>query len=133
MSDVIAGVRVNGEMLVYIDFDKPVWQNANNKSLKSTPSLSNFMVDGILGSASSALLTKYGISRNFSEDEFWGDSAEVTAAREAIYGATDLEIEYVHFDEPDPLITGDLTKFASKYHFNKVDEETFYTLIKPTD
>ena len=133
MSDVIAGVRVNGEMLVYIDFDKPVWQNANNKGLKSTPSLSNFMVDGILGSASSALLSKYGIAKNFSEEEFWGDSAEVRAAREAIYGATDLEIEYVHFDEPDPLITGDLTKFASKYDFNKVDEETFYTLIKPTD
>ena len=133
MSDVIAGVRVNGEMLVYIDYDKPVWQNAHFKSLSSTPSLSNFMVDGILGSASSELLSKYGISRNFTEEEFWGSSKEVTAAREAIYSATDLVIEYVHYDEPDPLVTGDLSKFASKFGFNKVDEQTFYTLIKPTD
>jgi len=130
MSDVIAGVRVNGEMLVYIDYDKPVWQNANFTQLVSTPSLSNFMVDGILGSASAAVLAKYGISRNFSEEEFWGTGAEVKAAREAIYSATDLELEYVHFDHPDPLITADLSKFASPYTFNKVDEETFYALIK---
>jgi hypothetical protein len=133
MSDVIAGVRVNGEMLVYIDYDKPVWQNANFTKLSSTPSLSNFMVDGILGSASSAVLSKYGISRNFSEEEFWGSGAEVTTAREAIYSATDLEIEYIHYDEPDPLVTGDLSKFASAFGFNKVDEETFYRLIKATD
>ena len=57
MSDVIAGVRVNGEMLVYIDFDKPVWQNANFVGLSSTPSLEHFMVDGILGSASQAILS----------------------------------------------------------------------------
>jgi hypothetical protein len=132
MSDVIAGVRVNGEMLVYIDYDKPVWQNANVKNLSSTPSLSNFMVDGILGSGSSDLLSKNGISRNFSEEEFWGSGEEVTAARDALYSATDLEIEYLHFDAPDPLITADLSKFASKYVFNKVDEETFYQLIKAT-
>jgi hypothetical protein len=133
MSDVIAGVRVNGEMLVYIDYDKPVWQNAQFTKLSSTPSLTNFMVDGILGSASSAILSKYGISRNFTEEEFWGSSEEVSSAREAIYGATDLEIEYVHFDEPDHLITSDLSKFASQHSFNKVDEETFYALIKATD
>jgi hypothetical protein len=133
MSDVIAGVRVNGEMLVYIDYDKPVWQNANFKELSSTPSLSNFMVDGILGSASSAVLSKYGIYRNYSEEEFWGTGEGIKAARDAIYCATDLEIEYVHYDEPDPLILADLSKFASKCGFNKVDEETFYQLIKAVD
>ena len=133
MSDVIAGVRVNGEMLVYIDYDKPVWQNANFKNLSSTPSLSNFMVDGILGSASTAVLSKYGITRNYSEEEFWGASEDVQQAREAIYKAADLEIEYVHFDEPDPLILADLSKFVSKCGFKKVNEETFYQLIKAVD
>ena len=131
MSDVIAGVRVNGEMLVYIDYDKPVWQNAHFEGLNSTPSLEHFMVDGILGSASQALLSKYGIAKNYSEKDFWSDSAEIQRAREAIYQATDLEITYIHYDEPDPLIIGDLTKLASKFEFEKVDEETFYRLIKP--
>lgn len=132
MSDVIAGVRVNGEVLVYIDYDKPVWQNANFEGLKSTPSLEHFMVDGILGSASQALLSKYGITKNYSEDEFWSNSAEIQLARQAIYKATDLEITYIHYDEPDPLIVGDLSKFASGVEFKKVDEKAFYELIKPT-
>lgn len=131
MSDVIAGVRVNGEILVYIDYDKPVWQNAHFEGLNSTPSLEHFMVDGILGSGSPALLIKYGVSKNFGEEDFWSDSAEIQKAREAIYQATDLEIAYVHYDEPDPLIIGDIGKFASKFIFEKVNEETFYRLIKP--
>lgn len=130
MSDVIAGVRVNGEMLVYIDYDKPVWQNAKFNELKSTPSLSNFMVDGILGSASSEILSQYGISKNYAEEDFWDSSDEVTKAREAIYGAADLDISYIHYDAPDPLVIGDLMKFASSFDFEKVDEETFYRLIK---
>lgn len=131
MSDVIAGVRVNGEMLVYIDYDKPVWQNANFEGLNSTPSLEHFMVDGILGSASQALLSKYGIAKNYSEKDFWSDGSEIQLARQTIYKATDLEITYIHYDEPDPLIIGDLTNFASKCAFEKVAERTFYQLIKP--
>lgn len=130
MSEVIAGIRVNGEMLVYVDYDKPVWLNANFEGLNSTPSLEHFMVDGILGSASQALLAKYGIAKNYSEKEFWSDSAEIHLAREAIYRATDLDITYILCDEPDPLIIGDLTNFASKCAFEKVDERTFYQLIK---
>lgn len=132
MSDVIAGVRVNDEMLVYIDYDKPVWQNANIKKLKSTPSLEHFMVDGILGSASLGLLGRYGVTKNFSEEEFWGTENTVGAARKAIYAATDLELVYIHFDEKDPLIVSDLLKFASGVQYKKVDERTFYELIKPT-
>jgi hypothetical protein len=131
MSDVIAGVRVNGEMLVYIDYDKPVWQNSKFKGLTSTPSLSNFMVDGILGSASSAVLSKYGISKNYVEEDFWASGDEVAAARAAIYSASDLDISYIHYDEPDPLVIGDLSKFASIFKLEKVDEPTFYELIKP--
>lgn len=131
MSDVIAGVRVNGEMLVYIDYDKPVWQNANYEGLNSTPSLKHFMVDGILGSASMELLSKYGITQRYSEEDFWSLKNVAKDAREAIYSATDLVITFYHYDELDPLIIGDLTKFDSKFVLEKVDEKTFYELIKP--
>jgi hypothetical protein len=131
MSDVIAAVRVNGELLVYIDFDRPVWQNATFKELASTPSLENFLVDGILGSASQAILSKYGISKNFSEDDFWGASDEVQKAREAIYAATDLDLEYIYYDDRDPLIDGDLLKFTSEASIQKVSVEDFDALVKP--
>jgi hypothetical protein len=131
MSDVIAAVRVNGELLVYIDFDKPVWQNASFKELASTPSLENFLVDGILGSASSAILSKYGIAKNFSEDDFWGSSDAVQAARQAIYAAANLELEYIYYDDRDPLIDSDLLKFASEAHVQKLGAEAFYDLVKP--
>ena len=131
MSDVIAAVRVNGELLVYIDFDRPVWQNATFKDFASTPSPENFLVDGILGSSSQAILSKYGISKNFSEDDFWGASAEVQKAREAIYAATELDLEYDYFDDRDPLIDGDLLKFASEARIQKLGAEAFYDLVKP--
>jgi hypothetical protein len=131
MSDVIAAVRVNGELLVYIDFDKPVWQNATFKELASTPSLENFLVDALLGSSSQAILSKYGISKNFSEDDFWGASDEVQKARQAIYAATDLELEYIYYDDRDPLIDGDLLKFASQARIQKLGAEAFYDLVKP--
>jgi hypothetical protein len=131
MSDVIAAVRVNGELLVYIDFDKPVWQNASFKELASTPSLENFLVDGILGSASAAILSKYGIAKNFSEDDFWGSSDAVQAARQAIYAAANLELEYIYYDDRDPLIDSDLLKFASEARVQKLGAEAFYDLVKP--
>ncbi len=131
MSDVIAAVRVDGELLVYIDFDKPVWQNASFKELASTPSLENFLVDGILGSASSVILSKYGIAKNFSEDDFWGSSDAVQTARQAIYAATDLELEYIYYDDRDPLIDSDLLKFASEARVQKLGAEAFYDLVKP--
>ena len=131
MSDVIAAVRVNGELLVYIDFDKPVWQNASFKELASTPSLENFLVDGILGSASAAILGKYGIAKNFSEDDFWGSSDAVQTARQAIYSAADLELEYIYYDDRDPLIDSDLLKFVAKARVQKLGAEAFYDLVKP--
>jgi hypothetical protein len=131
MSDVIAAVRVNGELLVYIDFDKPVWQNASFKELASTPSLENFLVDGILGSASSAILSKYGIAKKFSEDDFWGSSDAVQAARQAMYAAANLELEYIYYDDRDPLIDSDLLKFASEARVQKLGAEAFYDLVKP--
>jgi hypothetical protein len=131
MSDVIAAVRVNGELLVYIDFDRPVWQNATFNELASTPSLENFLVDGILGSSSQAILGKYGISKNFSEDDFWGESDDVQKARDAIYSATDLDLEYIFYDDRDPLIDADLLKFASKARIQKLDSKAFHDLVRP--
>lgn len=130
MSEVIAAVRVNGELLVYIDFDRPVWQNATAKGLASTPSLENFLVDGILGSSSLAVLGKYGISKNFSEDEFWSGSDQVQKAREAIYSATDLDLAYIYYDDRDPLIDGDLLRFKSEAKIQKLGAEAFYDLVK---
>ena len=131
MSDVIAAVRVNGELLVYIDYDRPVWQNAGEASLASTPSLDHFLVDGILGSASLAILGKYGISKHFSEADFSRSSEEVRTARQSIYSATDLDLEYIYYDSRDPLIDGDLLKFSSSAKVHQVDEESFYALVKP--
>lgn len=131
MSDVIAAVKVNGELLVYIDFDRPVWQNATFKELASTPSLENFLVDGILGSSSQAILGKYGITNNFSEDDFWGASDEVEKARNAIYAAADLDLEYIYYDDRDPLIDSDLLNFSSTASIQKVNEELFYILVNP--
>ena len=131
MSDVIAAVRVNGELLVYIDYDRPVWQNAGDARLASTPSLDHFLVDGILGSASHAILSKYGISKHFSEADFFSSAEEVSTARQSLYSATDLDLEYIYYDSRDPLIDGDLMKFSSAAKVHKVDEESFYALLKP--
>ena len=131
MSEVIAAVRVNGELLVYIDFDRPVWQNATVKDLASTPSLENFLVDGILGSASSAVLGKYGVIKNFAEEDFWSGSDEVQMARQAIYGATDIELEYIYCDARDQLIDRDLLKFAAEASMQKLSVEDFDALVKP--
>ena len=131
MSDVIAAVRVNGELLVYIDYDRPVWQNAGVKALASTPSLTNFMVDGILGSVSLDGLKKFGILRNFTEEDFWSERAEIKAARQVIYDATDLAIEYLYYDERDPLIDGDLLNFKSQARIQKLGAEAFFELVKP--
>jgi hypothetical protein len=76
-------------------------------------------------------LGKYGISKNFSEDDFWGASEEVLQARQAIYAATDLDLEYIYFDDRDPLIDGDLLKFASEARIQKLGAEAFFDLVKP--
>ena len=131
MSEVIAAVRVNGELLVCIDFDRPVWQNASFKELVATPSIENFLVDGILGSASAAVLGRYGVLRNFSEIEFWDGGEEVLKARQAIYLATGLELEYNFPDDRDPLIDSDLLKFASEARIQKLSVEAFDALVKP--
>ena len=88
-------------------------------------------MDGILGSASAAVLDRYGVSRNFSESEFWSGGEEVLKARQAIYLATELELEYNFPDDRDPLIDSDLLKFASEARIQKLSAEAFDALVKP--
>jgi hypothetical protein len=87
-------------------------------------------VDGILGSASSAVLGRYGVTKNFAEEDFWSGSDEVQMARRAIYGATDLELEYIYCDARDQLIDRDLLKFASQPSIQKLGAEAFFDLVK---
>ena len=110
---------------------KELLENANFKELVATPSIENFLVDGILGSASSAVLGRYGVSRNFSESEFWSGGQEVLKARQAIYLATELELEYNFPNDRDPLIDSDLLKFASEARIQKLSAEAFDALVKP--
>jgi len=55
----------------------------------------------------------------------------VQKARDAIYAASDLELEYIYYDDRDPLIDGDLLKFASEARIQKLGAEAFYDLVKP--
>ena len=131
MSDVIAAVKVNGELLVYIDFDKPVWQNSGDPKLSSTPSLEHFLVDGILGSCSSELLSTLGIAKNFSMEEFLGNGSDVEAARKSVYESSSLNLEYFYYDNRDSLIDGDALKFSASITTTKLEEDAFYALVKP--
>jgi len=76
-------------------------------------------------------LGKYGVTKNFAEEDFWSGSDEVQKARQAIYGATDLELEYIYCDARDQLIDRDLVKFAVEASIEKVSVEDFDALIKP--
>jgi len=131
MSDVVAAVKVNDEMLVNIDYDKPVWQNTGNPELVSTPSIEHFLVDGILGSCTLKLLTSYGVSRNFSMGDFHANGTDVKAARTKIYAASNLDLECFYYDHQDPLIVADALRFNSKMVITKIDEAAFYSLVKP--
>ena len=131
MSDVIAAVKVNGETLVYIDYDKPVCQNSGNAQLVSTPSIEHFLVDGILGSCTLNFLASHGVSRHFSMVDFHANSTDVEEARTKIYGASNLKLEYFYYDHQDPLISADASRFNSKIVTTKIDEAAFYSLVKP--
>ncbi|MEJ6761075.1 MAG: hypothetical protein QNK54_03650 [Candidatus Planktophila sp.] len=133
MSDVIAAVKVNDELIVYIDYDKPVWQNAGNAKLASTPSLDHFLVDGILGSCSLELLSTLGVKRHFSMEHFLKNGPDVEAARKSVYSANNLKLECFYYDHQDPLIDGDSMNFSSVMTVTKLNEDAFYTFVKPVD
>ena len=133
MSDVIAGITINNETLIFIDFDRPVWKNLNTPGNRCIPTLENFVADGILGAASKesleglSLSTKY-IGSDFSSIE---SSADLDTARKEIYEHTAIPIEYFHPYNGDLHIEKDLARFSSKIVVMQISESEFKKIIGP--
>ena len=113
MSDVMAVIKVCGEILVCVDYDRPVWRSKADELLRATPDLNHFVVDGILATLNSKTLSSYGIDKRFDSDDFEQEIsvAELHAAREILYRAKDLNIEYFHDLDGDIQIHKDLARF----------------------
>ena len=114
MSDLMAVITVNGEKLICVDYDRPVWYSKSDASLSATPSLDHFVVDGILATASKELLKKYEITQRFNSSNFENSqpSQDLQIAREILYKAKDLVIDYFHDFEGDIQIHQDLARFT---------------------
>ena len=113
MSDVMAVINVCGEQLVCVDYDRPVWHSKADKNLRATPNLNYFVVDGILATLSSKKLSSFGIDKRFESDDFEQETsaADLSAARQILYQAKDLNIEYFHDLDGDIQIHKDLARF----------------------
>ena len=115
-------------LIVAIDFDRPVWQNHNDKKLSGTPSLEHFAVDGILISLSNSLLDKLGVNERPSD--FLFDSPELNDARSRIYKNSELIIEYLDIEHRPNEISKNLEKFAGVVLKTEVTEDQFRSIIK---
>jgi hypothetical protein len=113
MSDLMAVIEVSGEKLICIDFDRPVWHAKDNFQIRATPNLNHFVVDGILASLSMQALKKFGITERFNSEDFESEqpSSELKLAREILYNADDLKINYFHDHGGDKQIHEDLARF----------------------
>jgi len=133
MSEVIAGIILNKETLIFIDFDRPVWKNVNFPDNRCVPTLENFVVDGILGAASKRSLESLGLSTNYIGTDFSeiSSSADLEAARNKIYQDTSIPIEYFHPNNVDLHIEKDLAKFSSKVVVTQVSDIEFMRIIGP--
>jgi len=132
MSQVVAIAKVSDEILVYIDFDRPVWQNKIIKELSCIPSLDNFMCDGILGSLSSKNLSRVGIQARFSQEDFAENpsSRELQMARGIIYESSEILIALYHEGQIDSFLAKDLSRFTGKVALHKINHEEFVNLLK---
>lgn len=132
MSQVVTIAKVSDEILVYIDFDRPVWQNKLIKELSCIPSLDNFMCDGILGSLSSKNLSRAGIQARFSQEDFAENpsSRELQMARGIIYESSEILIALYHEGQIDLFLAKDLSRFTVKVAINKINHEEFENLLK---
>jgi len=113
MSDVMAVITVCGEKLVCVDYDRPVWQSKVDKNLRATPNLDYFVVDGILATINISTLNQYKIFNRFNSDDFEQSipSNELISARQNLYLAKGLNIDYFHDLEGDVQIHKDLARF----------------------
>ena len=109
----MAVIEIGGEKLICIDYDRPVWHAKNNFENRATPNLNHFVVDGILGSLSMERLSKFGITKRFNSEDFESEqpSYELELAREILYKAEDLRIDYFHDHGGDIQIHQDLARF----------------------
>ena len=132
MSDVIAGIILNKETLIFIDFDRPVWKNVNFPDNRCVPTLESFVIDGILGAASKESLEGLGLSTKYIGIDFSeiASSADLEAARNKIYQHTSIPIEYFHPNNGDLHIEKDLARFSSKVIVTQVSDNEFIRLIK---
>jgi len=132
MSEVIAIAKVFDEHLIYIDFDRPLWQNKRFKNLSIIPNLDSFMCDGILGAISEANLSRTGIQTRFPKDGFniIPESAELQNARKLIYDSPIIFIELFHLGQIDSFLAKDLSRFAGKLMVNQLTTEEFSSLLK---
>ena len=133
MSDVIAGIVINNETLIFIDYDRPVWRNVNPPNNKCIPTLEYFVADGILGSAGKENLESLGLSAKYIGSDFSkvATSADLDAARKKIYQHNSIPIEYFHPNNGDFHIEKDLARFSSKVIVTKVSETDFTKIIGP--
>jgi hypothetical protein len=113
MSDVMAVITVCGEKMVCVDYDRPVWQSKVDKNLRATPNLDYFVVDGILATLNISTLNQYKIFNRFNSDDFEQSipSNELISARQNLYLAKGLNIDYFHDLEGDVQIHKDLARF----------------------
>jgi hypothetical protein len=113
MSDLMAVLDVNGDQLVCIDYDKPVWHSKKNPNLRATPSLDHFVVDGLLACLDNEILNEYGIKQRFITEDFQSEPVpyELKIARDILYQAKELKLSYFHDFEGDSQIHEDLARF----------------------
>ena len=109
----MAVIEVSGEKLICIDYDRPVWHAKNNFEIRATPNLNHFVVDGILAALSMEALKKFGITERFNSEDFESEqpSSELKLAREILYKADGLNIDYFHDHGGDIQIHEDLARF----------------------
>lgn len=131
MSELIAGMTLNNETIIFIDFDRPVWKNVNYPINRCIPTLEYFVADGILGSISKENLELMGLSAKYIGSDFSdiGPSDELDFARKKIYEHTSLPIEYFYLQNSDIHIEKDLAKFSSKILITQISESEFTKII----
>ena len=130
MSDVICAVKIEADILIYIDFDRPCWQNRDDKKLATVPHPDHFVVDGILGAASKSVLDKLGVARNYSAEEFENGNIEVELARKIVYAATGYFLEYFNTGSQESWIDQDFAKFKNQVIVSNIDQKTLEDLVR---
>jgi hypothetical protein len=128
MSEVVDALVVNGELLICIDYDRPIWLNVNNKQNKSLPNHDHFVVDGILGALSSDGLKTLKISNRFNE--FDNPSEALNTARAAIYSNPNIRLQYIHYSAGERIIHEDLAKFVATIEVTQLSFADFDKLVK---